>query len=119
MLAAVTQMEMLTAAINRLSIDGFTPAELLDLQQRREALTRAQPVVDHRIYQRLRTETTPTALGAPSFAKVLVQRLRISETEAPRLEFLSRQWFRPGRREKRRVVLESLTDSWCYLLTDR
>lgn len=34
-------------------------------------------------------------------------------------EFLSRQWFRRGWQEKRKVVLDTLTDSWCYLLTER
>ena len=79
MLAAVRQMESLTAQMNRLSIDGFSPLELLDLQQRREAVSRAQPVLDHRIYQKLTTESTPTALGASNFTKVLTQRLRISD----------------------------------------
>lgn len=84
MLAAVSQLEALTAKMNRLSIDGFTPGELLDLQQRREAVHRAQPVLDHKIYQRLRTDCTPTELGATAYHGVLSQRLRISTTEAYR-----------------------------------
>lgn len=49
MLAALAQIEVLTAQMNRLSINGFTPVELLELQKRREAVTRAQPVLgaDH------------------------------------------------------------------------
>jgi AcrR family transcriptional regulator len=34
-------------------------------------------------------------------------------------EFLSRQWFRRGWQDNRKVVLATLTDSWCYLLTER
>ncbi|WP_231645990.1 DUF222 domain-containing protein [Mycolicibacterium mengxianglii] len=84
MLAALAQWETLTAQMNRLSIDGFGPLELLELQQRREAVHRAQPVLDHKIYQRLRTECTPTELGATTYHAVLSQRLRISTTEARR-----------------------------------
>ena len=40
MLAALAQIETLTAQMNRLSIDAFTDAELLDVQQRREAVVR-------------------------------------------------------------------------------
>jgi hypothetical protein len=84
MLAALGQLETLTAQINRLSIDGFTPLELLDVQQRREAVSRAQPVLDHRVYQRLRAECTPKSLGATTLKKVLVARLRISGEDAAR-----------------------------------
>jgi hypothetical protein len=84
MLADLAQLEELTARMNRRSIDAFTPAELLDVQQRREAVARAQPVLDHRVYHKLTTESSPTALGAGSFKKVLMQRLRIGEGEAIR-----------------------------------
>jgi hypothetical protein len=82
MLAALAQMETLQAQMNSLSIDAFTPLELLDLQQRRETLAWLQPVLDHTIYQRLRAECTPKELGASSYTKVLAARLRISEAEA-------------------------------------
>ncbi|MET0898138.1 MAG: DUF222 domain-containing protein [Mycobacterium sp.] len=82
MLAALSQLETLTFQMNRLSIDGFTPLELLDIQQRREAVSRAQPVLDHRVYQKLTAENSPIVLGATTFTKVLTQRLRISESEA-------------------------------------
>ena len=82
MLAALTQLETLTATMNRLSIDGFTARELLKIQQRREAVSRAQPVLDHRIYQKLTSENSPTQLGATTFTKVLTHTLRISESEA-------------------------------------
>jgi hypothetical protein len=84
MLAALTQMETLQAQMNSLSIDAFTPLELLDLQQRRETLSWQQPVIDHKVYQRLTTECTPKQLGAKSFTKVLSTRLRISAAEASR-----------------------------------
>jgi hypothetical protein len=84
MLAALTQMETLQAQMNSLSIDAFTPLELLDLQQRRETLSWQQPVIDHKVYQRLTTECTPKQLGAKSFTKVLSTRLRISAAAASR-----------------------------------
>lgn len=84
MLAALAQIETLTAQMNRLSIDAFTDAELLDVQQRREAVVRAQPVLDHRVYQRITSQSSPISLGAKSYAAVLVQRLRISTAEAHR-----------------------------------
>ncbi|CAN5149963.1 HNH endonuclease signature motif containing protein [soil metagenome] len=84
MLAALAQLETLTVQMNRYSIDGFTPIELLELQQRREAVSRAQPVLDHRVYQKLTAENSPITLGASNFTKVLTQRLRISEAEAVR-----------------------------------
>lgn len=58
-LAALTQIEELTAQMNRLSIDAFTDSELLALQQRREAVHRAQPVLDHRVYQRITSQSSP------------------------------------------------------------
>jgi hypothetical protein len=84
MLAALAQIEELTARMNRLSIDAFTDAELLDLQQRREAVHRAQPVFDHRVYQRITSQSSPISLGAKNYAGVLSQRLRISSSEARR-----------------------------------
>ena len=84
MLAAVAQIEELTAQMNRLSIDAFSDGELLDLQQRREAVHRAQPVLDHRVYQRITSQSSPISLGAKSYAAVLSQRLRISTSEARR-----------------------------------
>ncbi|WP_236950017.1 HNH endonuclease signature motif containing protein [Mycobacterium sp. MS1601] len=84
MLADQALIEEATARMNRYSVEGFTHLELLELQQRREAVARSQPVLDHNVYQKLTSETSPTALGASSFAKVLSQRLRISDTEARR-----------------------------------
>ena len=84
MLAAQTQIEKLTAQMNTLSLDGFTPLELLELQQRRETVAWQQPTLDHKIYQRLTAECTPKQLGASSFKKVLAARLRISDADAAR-----------------------------------
>ncbi|STZ62621.1 protein of uncharacterised function DUF222 [Mycolicibacterium tokaiense] len=84
MLAALAQIEELTARMNRLSIDAFSDAELLALQQRREPITRAQPVLDHRVYQRITSQSSPISLGAKNYAAVLSQRLRISTSEAHR-----------------------------------
>jgi hypothetical protein len=81
-LAALTHIEQATAALAELSLDGFTPLELLDVLDRRETITRRQPVLDHRIYHRLRTECSPTTLGATSIAKAVAFRLRISVKEA-------------------------------------
>jgi hypothetical protein len=68
--------------MNQLSTDGFAPLELMELQQRRETVARKQPVLDHKVYQRLRTDCTPKQLGAKSYTKVLADWLRISEAEA-------------------------------------
>lgn len=84
MLAALAQIEELTAQMNRLSIDAFTDSELLSLQQRREAVHRARPVLDHRVYQRITSQSSPISLGAKNYAAVLSQRLRISTSEAHR-----------------------------------
>jgi Domain of unknown function (DUF222)/HNH endonuclease len=83
-LGALEQIEAATDALATLSMDGFTPAELLGLLGRREILARRQPTVDHRIYHRLRTECTPTSLGATSLTTVLTTGLRISAAEARR-----------------------------------
>ncbi|MCV7183403.1 DUF222 domain-containing protein [Mycolicibacterium murale] len=74
MLAALTQIEELTAQMNRLSIDAFTDGELLDVQQRREAIARAQPVLDHRVYQRITSQSSPVALGAKNYAREAIAR---------------------------------------------
>ena len=84
MLAALAQIETLTAQMNRLSIDAFTDVELLDVQQRLEAIARAQPVLDHRVYQRITSQSSPISLGAKNYSAVLSQRLRISSSEARR-----------------------------------
>jgi hypothetical protein len=81
-LAALAQIETATGTLAELSLDAFTPLELLTLLDRRETLTRRQPALDHRIYQRLRTECSPTTLGATSLTKAVSYRLRISAGEA-------------------------------------
>jgi hypothetical protein len=84
MLAAQAQIEALTAQMNSLSIDAFSPLELMELMQRRETVAWMQPTLDHKVYQRLRSECVPKQLGATSLKKVLAARLRISDAEAAR-----------------------------------
>ncbi|MGB3483656.1 MAG: HNH endonuclease signature motif containing protein [Mycobacterium sp.] len=84
LLAALHQFETASAALGTLSIDGFNPTELLAIQARRETIARQQPVLDHKIYQRLRHDTTPTALGDTTWKRILAERLRISDSDAQR-----------------------------------
>ncbi|AQA01244.1 hypothetical protein BVC93_01065 [Mycobacterium sp. MS1601] len=84
MLADLALIEAATARMKHYSIDGFSDLELLEVQERREIVARQQPVLDHTIYQRLMAECTPKQLGAKTFTKVLVTRLRISDAEAHR-----------------------------------
>jgi hypothetical protein len=81
-LAALAQIEAATDVLAELSLDGFTLLELLSLLERRERTTCRQPTLDHRIYQRLRTECSPTTLGATSLTKAVSIRLRISAKDA-------------------------------------
>jgi hypothetical protein len=49
--------------VAELTLDVLTPAELLELQHRREVVTRSLPTVGHQIINRLVAEADPKALG--------------------------------------------------------
>jgi hypothetical protein len=66
------------------NIDTLTHPELLQALGELEALTRQLPTISHRILGRLEREATPKELGAKSLKALLVERLRISGTEAKR-----------------------------------
>jgi hypothetical protein len=83
-LVTYAQWEAVNAKVAELSLDALTPTELLDLQHRREVVTRSIPAVDHQIVNRLAAEADPEALGGTSLADVMSTRLGISKQEAKR-----------------------------------
>ncbi len=83
-LAAYAEWESANAKVAALSLDVLTHIELLDLQHRREAVTRSLPTVDHQIINRLVAEADPKALGGTNLADVLATKLGISKGEAKR-----------------------------------
>ena len=68
----------------RLSFTALTAPEVLAVQTRLEKGYRSQPTVDHKLIHQLTSRSTPTELGANSWARVLSDALRISEGEAKR-----------------------------------
>lgn len=75
------------AACERLAALDFTrmtPAELFELQSRREHRARTTAVADHRILSELQAQATPKDIGARSWSAILCTRLRISKDEADR-----------------------------------
>src|ERR1700742_4218375 len=83
-MAVYDEWEAAGVKVAGLSLDALTHTELLDLQHRREVLTRSLPTVDHQIINRLAAEADPKALGGKNVADVLATRLRISIGEATR-----------------------------------
>lgn len=67
-----------------LDFTRLTPAELFELQSRRELRARTTAVVDHRIIAALEAQATPKDIGARTWAQILITRLQISKTEADR-----------------------------------
>lgn len=78
------EWEAVNAKVAELSLDALTDTELLDLQHRREVVTRSMPAVDHQIINRLAAEADPKALGGTSLADVMATKLSISKQEANR-----------------------------------
>ncbi|HET6735306.1 DUF222 domain-containing protein, partial [Mycobacterium sp.] len=66
------------------SIEAFTDAELLVLQDRLERNLRRAPAIEQRIIHRLTAQASPAELGGTSWADVWSTRLRISKDEAQR-----------------------------------
>jgi hypothetical protein len=83
-LAAVARWEQAQAGLAELGFAALTAPEVLDIQRRLEHGYRSQPAVDHRLVHQLRSQSTPSELGANSWPKVLAEALRISAGEAKR-----------------------------------
>ena len=75
-------MEAAFDKLASLSFDGLTGREMVAVLARREILARRQPVVDHRLINRLTTETSPKDLGFTTLAKVLAHHLRIRDRKS-------------------------------------
>lgn len=78
-LVTYAEWEAVNAKVAALSLDVLTHTELLDLQHRREVVTRSLPAVDHQIINRLAAEADPNALGGTSLADVMATKLRITK----------------------------------------
>lgn len=85
--AVTAAFDAYDAACERLAELNFTrmsPAELFELQSRREHRTRTTAAADHRILAALQAQSTPKDIGARTWVQILITRLRISEAEAQR-----------------------------------
>lgn len=85
--AVLAAFDAYDAACERLAELDFirlTPAELFDLQSRREHRDRTAAVADHRILAALQAQATPKDIGARTWTQILCTRLRISKDEADR-----------------------------------
>lgn len=81
---AYADLEALHARLAGFDYSTLTVPELLDLQSRREVLTRTAPAVDHALLAALQAQSAATDIGAKNWADVLRIRLRISSQEARR-----------------------------------
>ncbi|MGB5110743.1 MAG: DUF222 domain-containing protein [Mycobacterium sp.] len=82
--AAFDAFDLACEQLARLDFTRMTPAELFELQSRREHRVRITAVVDHRILAALQAQATPKDIGARTWAQILITRLRISRSEAGR-----------------------------------
>ena len=80
--AALAAYRAACQTLTTLDFTGFTVPELLELQSRREYLTRTGACVDHRILAALQSQTTATEIGGKSWADILALRLGISQAAA-------------------------------------
>jgi hypothetical protein len=83
-MAVLDRLDADQAVLAELSMDTLTHPELLAVLGRLESLTWRTPAITHRLLARLSAEASPIALGAPSLAAALSERLRISRFEAHR-----------------------------------
>ncbi|MCP9273511.1 HNH endonuclease signature motif containing protein [Mycolicibacterium arenosum] len=91
---AVEAVLALTAAYDRFAaadIACLSQAELLQVSDEYEALTRRMPAQSHRILVALQAVTTAVAMGAKNWKQVLATRWRISTAEAHRRLAAARQ----------------------------
>lgn len=83
-LAAFDAYDTACEYLAALDFTRMTPAELFELQSRREQRARTTAVADHRILAALQAQATPKDIGARSWPEILCTRLRISKDEADR-----------------------------------
>lgn len=83
-LAAFDAYDSICEQLAALDFTRMTPAELFELQSRREHRTRTTSAADHRILAALQAQATPKDIGARSWPEILCTRLRISKDEADR-----------------------------------
>ncbi|OBF37384.1 hypothetical protein A5724_11750 [Mycobacterium sp. ACS1612] len=83
-LATLGRWEQVQAEMAGLDFTALSGPEALAIQTRLEQNYRRQPAVDHKLIHHLTTQSTPKALGATSWPKVLCTALRITEAEANR-----------------------------------
>lgn len=83
-LGALDAIEAALDVLASASLDGFTPADLLDVLARREVIDRRGPTVDHRIIQGMASRANPRELGDTTWGKVLSARLQVSAEDAGR-----------------------------------
>ncbi|BBZ26334.1 hypothetical protein MMAD_06290 [Mycolicibacterium madagascariense] len=83
-LAAIAKDAALTDELLALDFDALTDRELLTVLQRMEGTQRRRATVSHRILARMDRESNPMALGAKSLRELLIDRLKISATDAAR-----------------------------------
>lgn len=84
MLAVFDAYDSACEQLATLDFMRMTPAELFELQSRREHRARTTAVADHRILSALQAQATPKDIGARSWSEILCTRLRISKDEADR-----------------------------------
>ena len=83
-LAAFDAYDAACKQLAALDFTRMTPAELFELQSRREHRARTTAVADHRILSALQAQAAPKDIGARSWPEILCTRLRISKDEADR-----------------------------------
>ncbi|OBG87026.1 hypothetical protein A5699_20170 [Mycobacterium sp. E802] len=83
-LAAYDAYDAAGDGLAALSYENLSLPELLELQSRREHQARRAPAIDHALLAEIQSRTTPSEIGAKSWADVLAIRLRISQSEAKR-----------------------------------
>ena len=82
--AAFDALDAAYDTVVALTYDTLDVKDTLVCLSRLERLRRRMPATEHRLLAHARTQTSPTAIGAKSWADVLAIRLRISGTDATR-----------------------------------
>ncbi|WP_304117428.1 HNH endonuclease signature motif containing protein [Mycolicibacterium bacteremicum] len=82
--AAMSDRAASTKALLDADFTAFDTAELLALQSAREAHSRRDEAIDHRLLAELMGRATPHEIGGNNWADVLATRMRLSAQEATR-----------------------------------